>query len=95
MFVDRDGKSTSRGGESSARYMVEQFVKDKLKAPATAKFPSWGDRADVTDIGNFRYRVSGYVDSQNGFGAMIRTHYVAVVRDKGGRNWSLESLDMQ
>ena len=59
---------------------THDVVKAKLKAPATAKFP------DCTfDFSEYEVRatpdkntywISGYVDSQNGFGALVRSRYI-------------------
>lgn len=51
-------------------------VKDQLKAPSTAKFPWDFDSYTVMRYGR-DFTVTGYVDSQNGFGAMIRSEWVA------------------
>lgn len=53
-------------------------VKDKLKSPSSAKFPI-SDSEYVVEkaIGENDWVVSGYVDAQNGFGAMIRTIWIA------------------
>ena len=61
-----------------AYIMMEDFVKQRLKSPSTAKFPGVFDgRADhVTALGNQTYRIVSYVDAQNSFGAMIRTQFV-------------------
>jgi predicted RNA-binding Zn-ribbon protein involved in translation (DUF1610 family) len=78
----------------SAWTMCQSFVKDRLKAPRTAKWP-WGYTDYVTHLGDGRYKIKAYVDSQNAFGAMIRTHFTAEVRWTGGDNWRLESLEIQ
>lgn len=59
---------------SDMKYMCTEWVKLMLKAPSTADFPS---------ISKFRYGVvkkqllvQSYVDSQNGFGAQIRTKFI-------------------
>jgi hypothetical protein len=44
-----------------------------LKAPATAVFPPLDEM--VVNGSNGRYSVSGFVDSQNSYGATIRTSY--------------------
>lgn len=54
--------------------MAQRFVKDRLKAPSTADFP-WSATA-VTPNGHCRHMVLGYVDAQNGFGAMIRSNWI-------------------
>ncbi len=79
-----------------AYIMARDFVKPHLKAPSTAKWPGFTESVRHTrPLGNDRYRVSSWVDSQNSFGAMLRMRYVAVVfnTDGEGTNWSLESLD--
>lgn len=54
------------------------FVKQRLKSPSTAKFPPT-NTATVSKTPNGTYIVSSYVDSQNGFGATIRTNWVAEI----------------
>lgn len=66
------------GSESMAFIMSQGFVKRKLKAPSTASFPSlYADGVSSSQIGWCKYRVTAYVDSQNSFGAMLRSHYSA------------------
>ena len=51
----------------------EEFVKTALKSPSTAKFP-YGE-AQVAGTGTGPFTVTGPVDSQNGFGATVRSNY--------------------
>lgn len=77
--------------------MAQDFVKAQLLAPGSAKWPGMFESADHTVIlRNNRYRVRSWVDSHNGFGALIRTHYTAVLKNTDGKgiNWRLESLDL-
>lgn len=53
--------------------MSQMFVKDKLKSPSTAEFKYGVDQ--VTKLNDSTFEVSSYVDSQNSFGAQIRTNY--------------------
>lgn len=77
-----------------AYVMSQNFVKAKLVAPSTAEFPSFSD-VKVTKAGECKFTVLGYVDSQNSFGAMLRTTYSADVRyDRQSGKWVLESLAM-
>lgn len=74
------------------------FVKARLKAPATADFSSLSGSA--TSAGNNKYVVHAYVDAQNGFGANIRTTYTCSVQYTGGedadiRSWRLLDLSME
>ncbi len=75
----------------TAFVMCQDFVDDKLRAPATAKFP-WFDRAMATHLGEGKYRVRAYVDSQNSFGALIRTTFNCEIAHQGGDRWRLTSL---
>lgn len=81
---------------------AQQFVKRSLKAPTTANFPACdapgvmvksqairaGDHWSPTS-----HTVTGYVDSQNSFGAMLRSTYtVQMLYDPGSRKWHLQKL---
>ncbi len=73
--------------------MCEEFVKDNLKAPATASFP-WYDSSFVQNLGDGAYKVSAYVDAENSFGAKLRTDFVCVVKYVGNDKWHLEDLSI-
>lgn len=72
--------------ELSACYMAQSFVEDRLISPSTAEYENCYD-ASITYLGNRTYEVLSYVDSQNGFGAMIRSDYYALLRDTGEDNY--------
>lgn len=79
----------------SAWIATETFVLQNLKAPATADFHAGGfqnPQEHVRALGKDSYRVSGYVDAQNSFGAQIRNHFVCEVRNIGGENWTCDSI---
>jgi len=86
--------------ELSAYAMAQQFVEQRLKAPSTAKFPggSWnfvekiGEQTDMVGHRYPKYRIKAYVDSQNAFGAQIRTHFVCEITYLGSKKWQLDSL---
>ena len=84
----------SRDNSSMAYVMMERFVKKNLKAPRTAKFPGVfaGKLDHVTSDSNQTYRVSSYVDSQNGFGALIRTKFVGTIKQIIDNGCNLISL---
>ena len=76
--------------------MAETFVAKLLKSPSTASFGSvFGEYQDprecVRSLGKGIYQVTGWVDSQNGFGATVRTHFIVNVKDKGDAagTWSM------
>jgi hypothetical protein len=76
---------------SSAFTRCQRYVRDRLKAPATADFPfldrkTWKFDDDV-------YVVKSYVDAQNSFGAMLRTNWHCKVQYVGG-DWKLLELEL-
>lgn len=56
-------------------------IREKLKSPTSAKFSELGrdPEAKMTQYGYRQYLCSGFVDSQNSFGAMIRETWGAYV----------------
>ena len=59
-------------------YKSEDLVKAQLKSPSTAKFPGKiMDKSEwkITKSGN-TYFVNSWVDSQNSFGAIIRSEFI-------------------
>lgn len=56
---------------------AQNLVKKELKAPSTAKF-SYDDEEYIVKKNGLDWKVSGYVDAQNGFGASIRTYWTAI-----------------
>jgi uncharacterized membrane protein len=77
-----------------AYVMMQDFVKRRLVSPNSAKFPYTND-ADVTiEKDGYEYVIFSYVDSQNGFGAMLRTYYSGVVKQIDDKKWELVILDI-
>ncbi|MEG1604144.1 MAG: hypothetical protein RR340_11100 [Cloacibacillus sp.] len=75
---EKTNATTSRAmSEADAWQQVKVFIRQNLKAPTTAKFPSFYDDGVVVErlSDGTTYKVIGYVDSQNSFGAMIRTKF--------------------
>lgn len=68
---------------------AQEFVRRGLKAPATAKFPVLP--YNVVALGDNRYKITSYVDSQNSFGALLRSDW-SVVMKKNGDRWQLERM---
>ncbi len=84
--------------DSEAYVMAQGFVKAMLKSPKTADFPflDYSHR----NLGDGKWIIQSYVDSQNGFGAMIRTQYQVEMQFNGGdwaeqRNWTLLDISTQ
>lgn len=82
---------------STAFVMSQQYVRARLKAPSTAKFPSGSRDYQTQYMGDCKHRVVAYVDSQNSFGAMIRTPYYAEMQyiRNSGNQWRLLDLKVQ
>jgi hypothetical protein len=80
--------------DASAWIMAEKFIEKRLKAPSTAKY-SGVTKTKITDLGGGKYKVEGYVDAHNSFGAMIRNNYVCVLHYAGNQEWILDSLDLK
>ncbi|MFW6175867.1 MAG: hypothetical protein ACOC7L_03495 [Acidobacteriota bacterium] len=86
----RSSKSASRQAPEAPRALDEVdavvychiVVKQRLKAPKTAEFSrSRFDHVQKSRSGRFLYR--SYVDSENAFGAMLRTRFLCEVEDDG------------
>jgi len=82
-------QSTSKGKINQSSYSEEEKngqvtaachaeVEKFLKSPSSAKFPWRFEVYKIKDHENM-YQNKSYVDSQNGFGAMLRTNYVCEV----------------
>jgi hypothetical protein len=79
-----------------AYIMMEDFVKQQLKAPKSADFPGILDgRAEhVKYLGNQKYRIVSYVDAQNSFGASIRNNFIGEIEQTSEDHWKLIMLDI-
>ncbi len=67
---------------------AKDFVRYNLIAPRTAKFARISSlKAERVDVKT--WKLYSYVDSQNSFGAMIRTHYYIKIMWLGGDSWKV------
>ena len=73
--------------------ICKQFVTKTLRAPASAQFQSAGE-AVINQVSGNEFEVRSHVDSQNGFGAMIRGTFVCTVKPTDGGQWTLVELTM-
>lgn len=88
--------SKTRSSESltaDAFTMCQRFVKNELVSPATAEFCSILD-AEIKELPNRKFSIYGYVDSQNGFGAVVRTRFICEVQFKNNE-WILTDILLQ
>jgi hypothetical protein len=83
---------------SDAISICERYVRDGLQSPSTASFSS-RDAAAFDSENGARWQVKGWVDSQNGAGAMIRSDYDCTVHFQGrsGGNiiWTRENVSVK
>jgi len=91
---ERDTPWNEKDNSGMAIVYTKEFVKRNLKSPSTAKFPGVlleRDHWKIQRNGN-NYTVRAWVDSQNGFGAMIRSHFVIKLEQVGGDSWEMKDL---
>jgi len=85
------------GSKGMAWIMAQDFVKKRLVSPGSADFGGMFEQSYedcVTDLGQGQYTVNGWVDSQNRFGAKLRSHFTCRLRYVGNDKWQCESLDI-
>jgi len=75
--------------------VIQKIISAELKSPGSAQFVELIIEKQV-DPEN-AYYVLGDVDSQNGFGALLRTHFFLKIIDQGGDkqnvdNWIINEL---
>ncbi|MGF6694756.1 hypothetical protein M2318_004845 [Metapseudomonas resinovorans] len=82
--------------KSNAYDAAKRIVANHLKSPSSAKFAREGvDQVSIDDLGGCRYRVAGHVDSQNAFGAMLRTNfYITVKRNNEEKTWTGSGISL-
>ena len=81
----------------AAFIQCQAFVKNTLKAPASAQFPS--KPLSAIHAGANRFVVTATVDAQNSFGAMLRSDWICQTRYTGGHpaspgSWVMESVSL-
>ena len=92
--ISRAERMCSDQGQGTAWVMAGNFVKQRLRSPSTAKFPYKPDAYSYA--GDCRHSIIGSVDSQNGFGAMLRSTFrVNMVYLPGEDKWRAEGLVIQ
>ena len=74
----------------ASRTACQEFIRQSLVAPSTAKFVSVSDWP-ARELGSGAIRVTATLDAENGFGAMLRQNMICEVRKADGY-WHLESL---
>lgn len=89
---ERKVNTCSSKGEMLAAVMSQDGVRQTLRSPSTASFPSSGT---ASHNGDCTFNVSGRVDAQNGFGAVERRYYTGVIKyDHNSDTWQMRSVDL-
>jgi hypothetical protein len=76
--------------------VCKDWTTKQLKSPATAVYPPLSALEETegygfSNKGAAGYTLSGYVDAQNGFGALLRSDFVCKAK-KEGDNWRGSSI---
>lgn len=78
----------------NADVFAEDFVKEKLKSPSSAKFASTSEKT-IKEVETNVWEVSGWVDSENSFGASIRSNFkVKMEYDPEEESWTLKDISI-
>ena len=90
--VDRESEDNL--DKLAAYDVAANFVKSSLREPMSAEFPGRKRLDHVTSLGNNRYRIDSWVDSQDTYGAMTRRGFTCIVEiNKTGA--SIESFQIE
>lgn len=88
--------TTTPERDAEAFEICKGFVKDRLKAPSTAKFRNFYEddgEVLVTGFGNGPYEVVSTVDAENSFGGKLRNRFTCSITLSGG-TWTLNDISI-
>lgn len=78
----------------TAFYACQKLMEPRLLAPATAKWPTSDEATIIFNPSKNRWSVTTYVDSQNQYGALVRTNFTARLTYEGGNHWTLAEVNL-
>lgn len=82
--------ASEKPNEYEAKQICEDAVERNLKSPATATYDS---RVQIKSDNENDYRILTEVDSQNGFGAMVRTNFSCnLTWSPEAKKWTLDKI---
>lgn len=88
-FISLTKLKTFIPSDSDLYIQAQEFVRQGLKAPATAKFPI--SASQVSNLGSGQYKIISYVDSQNSYGALLRNDWIVTMK-LSENEWILERM---
>ena len=77
-LAEKDTKSSSSDKATDAKICAQKVVKDNLKSPSTAKFCKYAEMT-ATNMGGDKWKITGWVDAQNSFGATVRENWTVIL----------------
>ena len=83
-YENRDDTSSENEIKASVYVLAQKCVKNHLKAPSTAEFTEMWDCGFSKGDGNI-YMMTGYVDSQNSYGAMLQEQWSIMAEVNGDK----------
>lgn len=89
----KDEPESLESQHTDAYFACREFVGQQLKAPATADFPRH-DSPDVSVTGENPFTVRSVVDSENGFGASVRSRFTCSVTRLPNGNWRSDNVTL-
>lgn len=78
--LQEDSDNSEQSVYQKVSDIVIDEVKSHLKSPGTAKFSDTFDINKTEIVNTTFYYVTGYVDSENGFGALLRSNFKVTVK---------------
>lgn len=78
------------GDRPSAIFTAQFEVRQRLRAPSTARF----QRPTAESPGAGKWVVAGTVDSQNAFGATVRSSYVCELTHQQGERYQVDAVNV-
>jgi hypothetical protein len=81
---------------ANAFYAIQGFVENRLKSPGSAQFAPVQDARVGRDgaLTDQRYTIVAYVDSQNSFGALLRSNFFGEIQQTSKGLWTLKTLQI-
>lgn len=86
------GGSEEDDNKVGAIVVCEQFVEQRLRSPGSADFQT--ANSDRVRVSGDTFVYSAFVDSQNGFGAELRTDFICTVEHIEGDRFRLVDLQL-